>query len=93
MTNNYFDSQNGIKIFYSVDNIIFSTKFGLTIKWNGLHKAHILLCDYYSNYVCGLCGNADGIKDNDKIDRKNNFDPKWIHHWKTKNENIKIDEK
>lgn len=88
MTNNYFDNQNGIKIFYSIGNIIFSTKFGLTIKWNGIHKAKILLCDFYSNYVCGLCGNADGIKENDKRDRKNNYDHQWFDDWRIINENI-----
>ena len=31
----------------------------------------MVLCDAYANYVCGLCGNADGDKSNDFVDRDN----------------------
>ncbi|RMZ98161.1 c-binding -like [Brachionus plicatilis] len=89
MTNNYFDEKNGIKIFYSVNNFVFSAEFGLTVKWDGVHKAEIMLCDYYSNFVCGLCGNADGVTSNDKRDRKNNFvaqSDQWEIEWKTIND-------
>lgn len=59
-SNNYFDSINGIRIYVSGSNLVFSTTFGLTLIWNGNHKADVVLCDTYANHVCGLCGNADG---------------------------------
>ena len=58
---NYFqDKLNGVKVFVSGPNLVFSTTFGLTVSWNGDHKVDVVLCDTYANYVCGLCGNADG---------------------------------
>lgn len=54
------ESDGSIKVYLSGGNIVFSTTFGLTVTWNGEHKAEVLLCDAYSKYVCGLCGNADG---------------------------------
>lgn len=94
LTNNYIDELNGIRIFYSASKIIFSTEFGLTIKWNGVHKVEILLCDYYSKFVCGLCGNADGFRNNDKSDRKNNnIDEGWTVQWKTSENSENVFEK
>ena len=58
--NNYVDKINGVRIFVLGPNLVFSTTFGLTVTWNGNHKVDVILCDTYVNYVCGLCGNADG---------------------------------
>ena len=58
--NDYEDKINGVRIYLSGKNIVFSTKFGLTVLWDGYHRLEVILCDTYSNYVCGLCGNADG---------------------------------
>ena len=49
--------------------ISLTTKFGLNILWDGDHKHEIYLCDSYKNFVCGLCGNADGHMANDFSDR------------------------
>ena len=51
---------SGINIFVNGGKLVFSTAFGLTITWDGASKSDQSLCDIYSNYVCGLCGNADG---------------------------------
>lgn len=59
-SNNYVDRVNGIRVYLSGMNLVFSTQFGLTLFWDGNHKADVILCDTYANYVCGLCGNADG---------------------------------
>lgn len=71
MVNNYRDEFNGLRVYISAGNLIFTTNFGLMIKWNGIHKAEVTICSYYENYVCGLCGNADGKPENDFVDREN----------------------
>ena len=38
-----------------------STSFGLKITWDGFNANDITLCDAYSTYVCGICGNYDGM--------------------------------
>lgn len=58
----FTDSVNGINVYGSGKNIIFSTQFGLKITWNGKHRAEVYLCDAYANWTCGLCGNSDGFK-------------------------------
>ena len=35
-------------------------------------KVDVTLCDAYAGYVCGLCGNGDGVTTNDFVDRSNN---------------------
>jgi hypothetical protein len=55
-----YSDDYGVKLFVSGGNLVFSTKFGLTITWNGKHKVEVSLCDSYADYVCGLCGVADG---------------------------------
>ncbi|CAF0786128.1 unnamed protein product [Brachionus calyciflorus] len=99
VASNYIDEYNGIRIYYSLGFLIFTTEFGLTIKWNGIHKAEITLCDYYSKYVCGLCGNADGNSNNDLVDRKNELVDKesdyflnrtfnWANQWRVLDDSI-----
>ena len=51
---------SGINIFVTGGKLVFSTVFGLTITWDGVSKSDQSLCDIYSTYVCGLCGNGDG---------------------------------
>lgn len=67
----FSNKKNGINIYSSMKKIIFSTSFGLTVKWDGKHKLDVSLCTSYANATCGLCGNADGIKKNDFVDRMN----------------------
>ena len=76
---------------------LFTTEFGLTITFDGNMRQTVRLCDAYKNNVCGLCGNADGNKVNDFVDRKNNIVPivgpyhtrsfKWGSEWKTPTDN------
>lgn len=73
MVSNYNDEFNGLRIYISAGNLILITNFGLMVKWNGVHKAEVTICSYYADYVCGLCGNADGKKENDFMDRENNL--------------------
>ena len=50
----------------------FKTKFGLDIIWDGQEKPEVSVCNSYKGYLCGLCGNADGVNTNDFVDRNNN---------------------
>ena len=37
-----------------------TSSFGLKITWDGWNRNVIILCDAYSTYICGLCGNYNG---------------------------------
>lgn len=71
--NDYEDKINGVRIYIRAGNLIFSTQFGLTLTWNGDHRIDVNLCNTYSGFVCGLCGNGDGLLSNDHVDRENNI--------------------
>jgi hypothetical protein len=57
-----FVDASGTQILINGGNLVFSTSFGLTVFWNGQNRVKETLCDAYSTYVCGLCGNGDGKK-------------------------------
>ncbi|XP_066578814.1 zonadhesin, like [Amia ocellicauda] len=42
-----------------------TTPFGLTVRWDGNHYAHISVPSTYSGQMCGLCGNYDKDPGND----------------------------
>ena len=64
----FYDSKLGIDVYLAGGTLKFVTKF-LTVTWGGKSQAEILLSQQYSNYVCGLCGNGDGVQSNDFVDR------------------------
>ena len=64
-----YEDSNGCKIFLSGNSLSFTTKFGLSVVWDGQSKANVVLCDAYASFVCGLCGNGDKNKTNDYVDR------------------------
>ncbi len=39
----------------------FNTSYGLNVIWDGEKTIGISLSSNYAGFVCGLCGNADGI--------------------------------
>ena len=67
-----YDDKNGIDVFVQGSYIVLNAGFGLSIRWNGI-ILQVLLCNEYAGYVCGLCGNADGIitYNNEFVDRRN----------------------
>jgi len=71
ITNLPYSHPRGLHALIIAGEFVVTTRFGLTIIWDGDHKASVLMCDTYSNHVCGLCGNADGNPKNDFVDRKN----------------------
>lgn len=56
----YIDKARNISAIISASRLRFTTGFSLSIAWDGKHRSEISLCNSYANYVCGLCGNADG---------------------------------
>jgi len=64
----YRNAETNITITKNGGQIVFSTKFGLTIFWDGKQKAEVSLCEQYARHTCGLCGNGDGNSDNDYVD-------------------------
>ena len=51
--------------------MVFQIKSLLKVTWDGNHAVDIQLCDSMKRKVCGLCGNFDGNKTNDVLDRDN----------------------
>ena len=54
-----FEDEN-VKVYLFGADVVLTTDFGLTIKFDGDHRHTVSLCDAYAKNVCGLCGNADG---------------------------------
>jgi hypothetical protein len=53
-------NDNFVNVLVIAKKLVLSTNFGLTITWDGSNAATQSLCDAYSPYICGLCGNGDG---------------------------------
>lgn len=53
-------SSAGVNIYIAGWSLVFATDFGLTVNWDGDNKVDVSLCDAYSTFTCGLCGNSDG---------------------------------
>lgn len=66
---------NNLSIIYYGSGLMMTTEFGLTATisshYNG--RTEITLCkEIYAGKVCGICGNGDGDRTNDFVDRENN---------------------
>ncbi|KAK2168830.1 hypothetical protein NP493_1212g00036 [Ridgeia piscesae] len=46
------------------------TTFGVSIQFNGKHKGHIWIPFSYQNCVAGLCGDADGDKNDEFVNKQ-----------------------
>ncbi len=76
----YEDKAKGINIVLNGGKLVFSTTFGLTVSFDGRDELEEILCDAYKTYVCGLCGNGDGVVANDYVDR-NKVPIKDTYEW------------
>jgi hypothetical protein len=79
--NTPYKGRNGEQAINIGGQLVFTTKFGLTILWDGNQQAQVLLCDTYRRYVCGLCGNADGNPRNDFVDPNKRLVPLKGHKY------------
>ncbi len=52
------------------------TEFGLTVFYDGLYSAAVFVDPNFSNKLCGLCGNYDGLYLNDALDVSNHVEIK-----------------
>ncbi|KAM9827438.1 LOW QUALITY PROTEIN: zonadhesin, like [Neosynchiropus ocellatus] len=64
--------------------VTLETTFGLRVRWDGNHYAQISLPSSYFNQTCGLCGDYDGIPNNDftkpdgtLVENVNDFGDSW----------------
>ena len=67
----YNDINTGITVSTTCGKIVFTTEFGLTVTWDGNSASTQTISDGYGGFICGLCGNGDGKKENDYVDREN----------------------
>ncbi len=70
-TNLPFEDENGVRVVRNGNNVVITTSFGLRIEYDGDYNGVYYLSDSYAGFVCGLCGNADGNRNNDFVDREN----------------------
>ncbi|KAF2978522.1 hypothetical protein EK904_011288 [Melospiza melodia maxima] len=55
----------GVSISLSGQYVVVTTDFGLQVKFDGNHRAEIILPSTYMSKVCGICGNYNGQKADD----------------------------
>ncbi|KAJ8042856.1 IgGFc-binding protein [Holothuria leucospilota] len=87
-----FSDENGVKIHMAPPHKILKTNFGLVVRLDDAHDADITLPVRFSNKVCGICGNFDGIRGNEchypdgtsmelrNEECKDNFTQQFIHN-------------
>ncbi|KAM8953099.1 IgGFc-binding protein-like [Pelodytes ibericus] len=63
----WIDHENGISISTVGIYVVVETDFGMIVKFDGDHHLEIILPDAYHNKVCGMCGNFNGIKEDDLL--------------------------
>ena len=56
-----FKDEHGVSVGRLGGRLSLTTSFGLTVNYADAFS-EVLLCNAYANHVCGLCGNADGMK-------------------------------
>ncbi len=57
----YRNTLNDIEIVYLGSASVFKSKY-FQVDWNYNGRIEIYLNEYYSDLVCGLCGNSNGKK-------------------------------
>ncbi|MEE6501524.1 hypothetical protein FKM82_004226 [Ascaphus truei] len=64
----------GVNIFLSGHNVIVTTAFGLSVKFDGNYRAEVSLSDNYASKVCGICGNYNGNASDDFLNPDGKFE-------------------
>ena len=62
-----------------------TTNKGLFVTWNQTSGARVRLTTDYKSSACGLCGNLNGVKKDDKLTRqfiKSRSSKELLHSWK-----------
>ncbi|XP_041034737.1 IgGFc-binding protein-like isoform X2 [Carcharodon carcharias] len=56
---------NGLLVSRSGRHVAVETEFGLTVRYDGRHHAEVKVQSSYGGELCGLCGDYNGIPDDD----------------------------
>lgn len=61
----FFLNNNAVQVYQSGFSVIVSTNFGLEVSYDTNHLVRIRVPYTYHNATCGLCGNFNGIRQDD----------------------------
>ncbi|XP_076819623.1 von Willebrand factor-like [Clavelina lepadiformis] len=85
------EDSNGLDIPYKISSHGFftfiKTGIGLTVLWDGATRIYLQLASFYHDKICGLCGNFDGLENNDFLLRSQDIvtsSSVFGHNWRTK---------
>ena len=91
-----FEDEHGVRAQRRGNYVVITTNFGLRLEFDGVWTSFVYICDSYAGHVCGLCGNADGNRNSDFVDRQNNLVNtngnyftrfyKWGSSWRVSND-------
>ncbi|KAM4771095.1 IgGFc-binding protein-like [Rhinophrynus dorsalis] len=65
--------KNKFRSYISGNYLVLETDFGLQVRFDGNHYVDVSLPSVYKSYVCGLCGNYNGISGDDLIKKDGNL--------------------
>uniref|UniRef100_A0A3Q3WZY4 VWFD domain-containing protein n=1 Tax=Mola mola TaxID=94237 RepID=A0A3Q3WZY4_MOLML len=65
LTTPFFLNNNAVQVYQSGFSVIVSTNFGLEVSYDTNHLVRIRVPYTYHNATCGLCGNFNGIRQDD----------------------------
>ncbi|ESO93621.1 hypothetical protein LOTGIDRAFT_119262, partial [Lottia gigantea] len=85
----YEDEEVGISIEQCGNDLVIKTKFGLEVRYNGMHNAYVLASTKLMHKVEGLCGNYNGKSSDDlrlranfpgtaSVSQTDNFGNSWV---------------
>lgn len=64
-----------INIFLSGHDVLVTTAFGVSVRFDGNHRVVVNIPREYANKVCGICGNFNGNQTDDFLNPDGELEP------------------
>ncbi|XP_072266261.1 IgGFc-binding protein-like [Pyxicephalus adspersus] len=64
-----------VNIFLSGHDVVVTTAFGVSVRFDGNHRVVVKIPGEYANKVCGICGNFNGNKTDDFLNPDGELEP------------------